>query len=417
SIAATLAGLDLNGALLDGEIVVVDEEGRTDFGALQNSLEHKGRGALSYFVFDLLAEGGTDWRKRPLLERKERLQALLGARGRTGPVFYTDHIESGGEAMLAKLCEAGFEGLIAKRPDAPYRSGRSQSWLKVKCGKEQEFVIVGWADSDKDRPFSSILLGLREKGGLRYVGKVGSGFSQRELRDLSRRFRKIDKPAVEGPVPRPILRHSHWIEPTLVAEVEFAGFTREGLIRQGRFKGIREDKPAQAIVRERAVPVEKVEAAPSREKPMRAAAKRKAAPSAKRAPDTEAKRALAKDAKRAPGKDDASSAGNSSALGIRLTNPDKILFPEQGITKRDLALYLDAVADRMLPYVKNRLLTLVRCPEGAGKSCFYQRHGSAGMPEGFYEQDRTKSGGETKGYIYIDSREGLLGAAQMGVLE
>jgi len=397
AIAATLATLDLDGALLDGEIVVVDEEGRTDFGALQSSLEGKG-GALSYFVFDLLADGGTDWRKRLLTERKARLKNLLGAAGHKGPVFYTDHVEQGGETMLATLCEKGFEGLIAKRPDAPYRSGRGLAWLKVKCGKAQEFVIVGWADSDKGRPFASILLGLREKGALRYVGRVGSGFSERELRDLSKRFKSVAKPPVTGTVPRAIQRHSHWIEPTLAAEIEFAGFTRDGLIRQGRFKGIREDKPAKAIVRESAIPVGDVAPKSDVTSSRRAAAKAKTMPKPKRANPTAEK-------------------STGDTLGIRLTSPDKVLFPEQGITKLDLARYLDAVADRMLPYVTNRLLTLVRCPEGRAKSCFYQRHASQGMPDGFHEQDRTKSSGDTKGYIYIDSREGLLGAAQMGVLE
>jgi bifunctional non-homologous end joining protein LigD len=397
AIAASLATLGLDGALLDGEIVVVDDDGRTDFGALQNALESKS-GALSYFVFDLLADGGEDRRKRPLLERKAQLKTLLGTAGRKGPVFYTDHVDQGGEAMLATLCEKGFEGLIAKRPDAPYRSGRGLSWLKVKCGKEQEFVIVGWADSDKGRPFASILLGLREKGALRYVGKVGSGFSGRELRDLSKRFKPIAKPPVSSAVPRAILRRSHWIEPTLVAEIEFAGFTRDGLIRQGRFKGLREDKPAKAIVRERALPVGDVAPASGVVSSRRAAAKAKTMPKSKRASTkTEA------------------SAGDT--LGIRLTHPERVLFPEQGITKLDLARYLDAVSDRMLPYVANRLLTLVRCPEGRTKSCFYQRHASPGMPDGFHEQDRTKSSGETKGYVYIDGKTGLLGAAQLGVLE
>jgi len=251
-IAQAVAALDLDGALLDGEIVVVDEAGRSDFGALQSQLKGEG-GSLSYFVFDLLELAGENWRGRPLAERKEKLAALLGKAGKTGPVYYADHVEGGGQAMFDALCGRGFEGVIAKRARSKYVSGRGHAWLKIKCGASQEFVIVGWAASTRDRPFSSILLAVNEGGRLRYVGKVGSGFSQAALYDLSRRFEALarDEPAVEGTIPAEARRRAHWVEPTLVANVEFAEFTREGLVRQGRFLGLREDKSARAVVRER----------------------------------------------------------------------------------------------------------------------------------------------------------------------
>ena len=194
ALVAAIARLDLDGALLDGEIVAIDEKGRSDFNALQNALD--GRDSmLSYFVFDLLEEKGKSLRRRPLRQRKALLQELMGAAGRRGPVFFVDHVDQNGAGMLASLCEKGFEGVLAKRAGSTYAPGkRSKSWVKIKCGHEQEFVIVGWSPSDKNRPFSSILLGVHDQGGLRYAGRVGSGFSDRDLTRLSRRFRPVSKP-------------------------------------------------------------------------------------------------------------------------------------------------------------------------------------------------------------------------------
>jgi bifunctional non-homologous end joining protein LigD len=251
AIARAVARLGLDGALLDGEIVVVDDDGRSDFGALQTQLKGEG-GSLSYFVFDLLALAGEDLKHKPLTERKEMLRDLLGKAGKTGPVYYTDHVEGNGQMMFETLCRRGFEGIIAKKARAKYAPGRGHAWLKIKCGASQEFVIVGWAESAKDRPFSSILLAVNEGGKLRYAGKVGSGFSVALLDELSRKFHRLARrtPAVEGALPADAKRRAHWIEPKLVANIEFAEFTKEGLVRQGRFLGLREDKPASAVVRE-----------------------------------------------------------------------------------------------------------------------------------------------------------------------
>jgi bifunctional non-homologous end joining protein LigD len=259
NLPAAIAKLDLDRALLDGELVVIDEEGRSSFSALQQGLTAGGRG-LSYFVFDLLFAGGKDLRNLPLIERKKRLQELLGPAAKHGPVFLSDHIEGNGRAILKTLCAKGFEGVIAKRADRPHRAGRGRDWLKVKCALEQEFVIVGYTISDKDRPFSSLLLAVNEKGKLRYVGGVGTGFDGRAFAELARRFKRLERktPAFAGDVPSATRRRARWLEPKLVAQVGFAEFTGDGHVRQARYLGLRADKPPAAVRREQPTPLEDV---------------------------------------------------------------------------------------------------------------------------------------------------------------
>lgn len=385
AIAAAAAELGLDGALIDGEVAVLDEKGRSDFSALQRSLKGEG-GEMLYFAFDLLVERGKDLRRLELAERKSRLKAVLGEAGRKGPILYSDHVEGGGEAMLAELCRRGFEGVIAKRAGAPYRSGRGRDWLKVKCGNQQEFVIVGWSPSTRNRPFSSILLGLREGRSLRYVGRVGSGFSESDLADLAKRFARLARPtpAVEGEIPPSQRRRARWVEPRLVAEIAFAGFTHDGAVRQGRFLGLREDKGARQVKRERA-------------KPLREAAMAKSAT--------------------ADGKSSNGTGADSTVAGVRLSNPDKLLYKDQGLTKRDMARYLERVAPVMLPHVADRLISLVRCPDGRIEQCFFQRHIGAALPPTFHRLRVKESDGETEEYIYISDKAGLVGAAQVGALE
>jgi bifunctional non-homologous end joining protein LigD len=254
-----IARLDLDRALLDGELVAIDANGRSSFSALQQALTAGGRG-LSYFVFDLLFAGGKDLRGLPLLQRKKRLKDLLGAAGKQGPVFLSDHIEGNGRTILKTLCGKGLEGIIAKRADRPYRSGRGRDWLKIKCALEQEFVIVGYTISDKDRPFSSLLLAVTEKGKLRYAGGVGTGFNGRAFEELSHRFKRLERktPAFEGEVPSATRRRARWLEPKLVAQIGFAEFTGDGHARQARYLGLRADKPPSAVRRERPKPLQDV---------------------------------------------------------------------------------------------------------------------------------------------------------------
>jgi bifunctional non-homologous end joining protein LigD len=371
-VAEGARALGLDRALMDGEIVVLDEAGRSDFGLLQKAMKDD-LGGFVYFAFDLLALGGEDLSGLPLAERKARLKALLGPGARKGPIFYSEHVARDGRRMLDEMCRRGLEGIIAKRAAAPYRGGRMGNWLKVKCGQAQEFVIVGWRPSTKkDRAFSSILLGLHEKGRLRYAGRVGSGFDGETLDRLSRLFRAraVRTPPVEAP--RDVLRDARWVRPDLVAEIAIGGMTRDGLVRQGRFKGLREDKP------------------PSEVKPEKP---RKVSEMAKAGTSDEAK-----------------------VMGVRLTHPDKVLYPDQGVTKLDLALYLEAAAPLIMPHLGNHFVSLVRCPDGRRKQCFFQRHAGAGLTE-FWRTKELPDDDRHEAYLYTKDARALILAAQMGALE
>jgi bifunctional non-homologous end joining protein LigD len=376
SLLAALADLPCDTAILDGEIAVADAKGHTDFGALQDALS-AGRGGFNYYLFDLLHLDGEDLRRRPLLERKETLQKLL-AKARS-PLLYSDHVEGEGERVFERARALKLEGIISKQAQAPYRSGRTRSWLKSKVGDEQELVIVGWRPSDKPRrPFSSLLLAVNEDGKLRYAGRVGTGFSDQRLDDLAEKFEKHARKTPPVPdIPPAIARRARFVEPALVAEIEFRGWTRDGLVRQGAFKGLRADKPAREIVRETPMP------------------KTKALKSAKR---------------------EAGGDKTDEAAGVRITNPDRVLYPAKKITKRDLIDYYLKVAKLMLPHIKGRPLALVRTPDGIGGERFFQKHTTKGWPDAFKPiRIREKSGSDE--YMYIEDEAGLVAAAQMSVVE
>lgn len=394
-IVQPLIDLPCRSALFDGEVAVTDKAGRTDFGALQDALgEGRGRG-IGYHLFDLLSLDGEDLRRKPLLERKEKLATLLEDQPRAGPLFYSDHVVGHGGDMLAKVCAMGLEGIISKRADATYRSDRGKSWLKTKCGMGQEFVIIGWRPSTvKARPFSSILVAVREGGELSYRGRVGSGFGERELEALWPELAKREIKTPPAPdVPDDIRRKARFVKPELVAEIAFAGFTDEGSVRHGSYKGLRKDKAPVEIIDER--PAGK--RAKGRPKPA-AKGEAMARPSAIVTIDD------AKDDKAV------------TIEGVRVTHPDKVIFPGQGITKRSLAAYFVAVADRLLPHVAERPLSLVRCPDGAEGDCFFQKHASPGFPKAF-KPIRIKEKRGSDLYLFIEDVAGLVACVQMGALE
>nr|WP_265515722.1 non-homologous end-joining DNA ligase [Nitratireductor luteus] len=248
-IAEAAAGLPTSGTLMDSEIVAFNADGKTDFSSLQKAL-NSGR-ALSCFVFDLLEEEGEDVTSLPLHERKRRLEKLLG--GESEPLIFSAHVAGNASEIHRSLCSAGYEGIIAKRANSSYRSGRTKSWLKVKCTNRQELVIGGYSPSDKrGRPFASILLGAYEGNALIYKGRVGAGFDEDMMEKLAASFRKrARKTAPFADVPRDIARQARYVTPDLVAEIEFTEFTSDGMVRHGVFKGLRHDKGAREVVVER----------------------------------------------------------------------------------------------------------------------------------------------------------------------
>jgi len=363
----TIAALDLPPALIDGEIVAFGEDGNPSFSALQSVLK-RGHGAqrldtpFHLFAFDLLFLDGIDLRPLTTIERKERLEALL-ADG-APPIHVADHLIGSGEALLRSMCDARQEGIIAKRSSAPYRSGRTRSWVKVKCTRRQEFVLIGWTKSKaKGRAFSSLLLAQNEGRKLIYKGKVGTGFDATSMADLAEAMAPLATDAASADVPQVEARGAQWIKPRLVAEVAFAEFTDEGRVRHGSFLGLRTDKPA------RSVKPEKVAPAPP------------------------------------------------SASHIKISNSDRILFPGSGQTKGDLADYYAGIAALMLPFAANRPISLVRCPQGRAKKCFFQKHDSGAFGEHVRQLPIREKGGGVEDYIYVEDSDGLLTCVQMGTIE
>ncbi|WP_114227014.1 MULTISPECIES: DNA ligase D [Sphingomonas] len=366
------------GCLLDGEAVALDEAGKPSFQLLQATLKPKAGAPppdLAYYAFDLLVDRGEDIRALPNLERKERLAALL--KGVGGPLIYGDHVIGRGEKLFAAICKDGGEGIISKRADAPYRGTRSKAWLKIKCIQRQEFVIVGWQASDKRRGFRSLHLAVREGEALRYVGKVGTGFDTRMIEELSATMAPLerDEPALE--VPKAMRRGSTWLEPRLVAEVAFTEFTADGVLRHPSFIALRSDKTASEVVRE--TPVK-----------------------------------LPQTSKR---KGKAAGLATYDSLGVRLTSPERVVFPGDELTKGDLANYYAAVAELLLIDLRDRPMTLIRCPQGRAKHCFFQKHDSGTMGEHVHHVPVTESKGETQDYLYVSDALGLLECVQMNTIE
>ena len=362
-----IAALDLPPALIDGEIVAFGADGNPSFSALQAVLK-RGHGAqreetpFSFFAFDLLALDGMDLKPLGTIERKERLEALL--HDARPPVHVADHVIGAGETLYRSMCDAGQEGIISKRVDAPYRGTRTKSWVKVKCTRRQEFVIVGWgASSAKGRPFRSLFLAQHEGRKLVFKGKVGTGFDATAMDDLARAMSPLARDKAPVEINRAEARGAHWIEPRLVAEVAFSEFTADGRIRHGSFLGLRADKKAGTVKPEKSEP--------------------------------------------AP----------VSKSSIRISNPDRVLFPESGQTKGELADYYARIAPLMLPFAANRPISLVRCPQGRAKKCFFQKHDSGSFGKHVRQVPIREKDGSSEDYIYIEDADGLLACVQMGTIE
>lgn len=390
--ARAVAGLGLHDAWLDGEVVAMDRDGRTNFQALQNAFDTSSSESLVYCVFDLPYLNGYDLRRAPLIERKRLLASLVADGSAGGRIRYSDHIVGEGAAAFSEACRRGLEGLIAKRVDAPYLSGRGRTWLKAKCERRQEFVIGGYTEpSGSRRWLGALLLGFYEDGVLRYAGRVGTGFSEDSLRSLHAALRELEQPtpSFANPPTGSEARGVHWVKPDMVAEVRFSEWTNEGILRQPSFQGLRQDKPARVIRREEPVHEPGIDRQSTGEE----------SPGGRSG-------GHARDASRS----------KPEGGGARLSNPDRVLFPDMGLTKRGLARYYESVADWILPHLKGRPLTLVRCPQGFHQDCFYQKHVNERVPEAIGRIDIEEDDGRET-YMVADTLDAVLGLVQMGVLE
>jgi bifunctional non-homologous end joining protein LigD len=362
------AGERLADCLLDGEIVALDERGVPSFSSLQASLVDADTAALVYFVFDLLFADGRDLRQEPLQARKERLARLLAPKTLSARLRYVEHFETSADAVLKSACRMALEGVVSKRLDAPYRSGRGDAWLKTKCRAGQEVVIGGW--TVRDGSLRSLLAGIHRGKRLAYVGRIGTGFGQQAAKRLAARLKPLerDESPFSGPDAPRKTAEIRWADPKLVAEIAFAGFTGSGMIRQAAFKGLREDKPAKDVG-----PETTGKARPSREAVVR---------------------------------------------GVALTNPDKALWPDardsKPVTKRDLAEYFESVGPWMIGHIEGRPCSIVRAPDGIDGQKFFQRHA---MPGTSGVVTLRKVSGDRKPYLQFDRVEALVALAQMGGLE
>lgn len=386
-LAAAIAKLKPGRAWLDGEIVVLDENGAPDFQKLQNAFSEERTAAIRYFVFDLMHHGGEDLRDTPQAARRERLRQLIGKQA--GPVQFSQSLQGDPRKLLAAAAAAGFEGIIGKRADAPYRSGRTRDWIKLKSGPRQEFVIGGFTDPRGTRSgFGSLMLGVHDaQGNLRYAGNVGAGFSDATLAVLRGKLGKLatdtnpftDAPRRVGPA----RMQPHWIKPKLVAEIAFAGWTQDGHVRQGVFQGLRSDKEPKQITREQAQPA-----------------------------DSQAGRTASGKTRssRAP------SSSNKALAGLRITHPNRIIDAQSGATKGDLVAYYAHVAPLILPHLADRPVALIRAPAGVGGEQFFQKHAQARALPDVDRLPKKLDPGEPQ-LLAINSAAGLLSAAQMNMVE
>lgn len=379
-IAKELTRFPIQNGILDGEVVVQNPDGTTNFQKLQNYLKHKKETPLLFYVFDLPYFLDHDLTGTRLVERKNVLRELIRThQARIPSVQYSDHVAGSGTSVFKAACEAGAEGIISKRADSLYVQKRSKSWVKVKCKKRQEFVIGGYTTPLGSRThFGSLLLGYYDEAGrLVYSGNVGTGFNEESITNIYERLVKLerDHSPFDTPVRHPLKkREIHWTSPLLVADVEFTDWTDEGILRHPSFMGLREDKRPREVKLEREAP-----------------------------PPEEG--ASLEDLR-----------SSKTLLPIRLTHPDKVLYPDMGLTKKDLADYYSRISRWVLPELVNRPLSLVRCPEGAEQECFFHKHLGEDAPE-WLKAIPVQEKGKKAIYSYVEDLNGLLSLVQMGVLE
>ena len=377
-IASSLIDLAKGRAMvLDGEIVVTDDSGKTDFQALQNYLKAQKPQTLTYIIFDLLAIDGEDIRGHSLMDRKEKLESLM--QDAPNNLYYSRYVKGYGKESFAAACEAGMEGIVGKKPDSIYSGNRNDDWIKLKCDKRQEFVIGGYSLSDKRTSgVSSLLLGVYDGEELIYAGRAGTGISENDMIVLESYFqglKRLESPFKQEPKTKSNEKIT-WLEPKLAAEIKFAEWTKDNLLRQASYKGLRADKNPKEIKREKAEETQP-QSNEKEGKPMEK---------------------------------------GLIIEGVKISSPDKIIYNELDITKEDVVRYYSKVAERMLPYVRNRILSIVRCPKGVSQACFYKKHPGPGS-KGIITMHIPTDNDETVEYFYIENATGLISEAQMGTLE
>ncbi len=376
AIHSELAKLKVNSAVLDMEAVVVERSGKTSFQALQQALGEGGNAqSVSAFIFDLLYLNGSDMTRDALVGRKEALAKLLSKSRSDRPLRYSDHVVGHAREVIAKSCSMGLEGVVSKRIDSPYHSGRQKSWIKSKCLNRQEFVIIGYTAARKgNRAIGALHLGYNDKGEMKYAGKVGTGFAMKTALDLHRRLAalEIPKPSIKD-LPRSILKAAHWVRPYLLCEVAFTEWTVDGRIRHPSYQGLREDKGPQEVTMEQAAHVE-------------------TARPAKRVRDW------------------------LDVKGVAVSHPDRVIFEDTGLTKIQLSNYYAAVSPWILKDLAGHPVSLLRCPEGTAGDCFYQRSPGKGLGADVLPFV-WKHKGKSYEYLYIKNEKGLIELIQMGAIE
>ena len=389
NLAAAAAQLDVESCILDGEVVALDHEGRTNFSDLQAAFQEPRQQSLTYFAFDLLHLNGHNLRNLPLLQRKAILTDLLSSTEPGSPIRLSEHIAGRGVEIFAKACELGAEGLVSKVASAVYTSGRGNTWLKIKCGLQQEFVVGGFTKPEKGgRGIGALLLGYYDGGKLRYAGRCGTGFSEQTHHALRTRLDAlVQKNPDFAKLPAEARRKVIWVKPELVVQISFSAWTRDDLVRQAAFKGIREEKPPLEVTRESTVTKE----------------------TCSQKPDRPAKRATIPDS---------GEPSKQILSDFRITHPQKIVDPQSGSTKLQLAEYYFAVSKHIMPHISDRPLSVVRCPDGIGKPCFFQKHVGPGLPSGIDKVSiANRKSHKEEEFLTVNTTEGLLGLAQLGVLE
>ncbi|WP_413586611.1 DNA ligase D [Bdellovibrio sp. HCB274] len=372
NIAEELATLDLEGAVIDGEVVVLDQSGRSDFQLLQNAMKADSTRNMYFYAFDLLAVGGKDLRSLPLEERRDELQKIF--KKSASHIRYSSEHQGSGKSLLALAKKHGLEGIISKKRSSPYRSERNPNWVKTKCTEQQEFVIGGYTESKGSRDhFGALLLGVYKNKKLQYVGRVGTGFNRQSLRDVFDSLKPLETDHSPFDIKSPRGKDIHWLKPKYSAAVTFANWTHEGILRVPVFHGLREDKPVTQIKREIAV----------------------------------------KTKGRSTSKKTVKNAVNPEVWTV--SSPEKILFSKEKITKQKVAEYYANVASHIIPLIEHRPLSLVRCPNGTGKQCFFQKH-QTHMPDALTSVKMKEHGGYGT-YMSLDDPPGLAALVQMNAFE